>query len=120
MAVVTVDEVAASVGKPITDQFKIEQVQDWIADAETMIKVRLGPLNKLDSETVRLVVKESVARRVLNPKGKISERIDDYSFQVPTETAKAGLYITGEEWEMLTPEDIDRGAFSIVPGMRLP
>ena len=117
---VTVEDVGNSAGAPITDPFKVKQTEDWIRDAETVIRLRLGPLEKLDHEALRLVVKESVARRVMNPKGKSSERIDDYSFQIPNEAAKAGLWIWPEEWDMLTPEDTDRGAFSILPGMRNP
>lgn len=117
MGSVSVNDIAASAGKPITDPVKVSQVEAWITGAETMIRLRLGTLDLLDPDAVTLVITEAVTRRFNNPKGKTYERLDDYSYNIAPELAKAGLYITDEEWGMLAPQDVDPGAFSIIPGM---
>lgn len=105
MAYATVDDVQKTLGYALTEQAEIDRVNAWIADAETVIRVRLrlASLDQLDADALRLVIKESVARRVLNPEGKTTERIDDYSYTLASEAAKAGLYITDDEWALLAP-----------------
>ena len=112
----SVDDVATTLGRPIESEAERSQVGAWIQKVQRRIKNRLGSLDKLDSEALRDVISEVVARRVRNPEGKRSERIDDYSYSLDVDAARAGLYITEEEWELLLP-DIDPGAaFTINPG----
>ena len=112
MASATVDDVAKTLGRPIVSAEEQDQVQDWINDAGLIISASLGPLNKLNPDLLRLVIKESVARRVRNPDGKQNERLDDYSYGLSAEAAKASLYITDDEWALLSPEGSTQGAFS--------
>lgn len=115
MSYAIVEDVATTLGRPITDADEIRQVQAWIGKVERRIQRRLGPLDTLDAEALKDVISESVARRVRNPEGKKSERIDDYSYSLDTDAARSGLYITEEEWELLIP-DIDPDAtFTINP-----
>lgn len=111
MASASVSDVATTLGRPINTDEEISQVNDWIADAEVIISARLGDLSTLDSQILRMVVKESVARRVRNPEGKQNERIDDYSYGLTADAAKASLFITDEEWALLSPDGSTTGAF---------
>lgn len=117
MAVANLTDVSAALGRPIDDGYEISQVNAWIRGAELMIQSRLGDIYSLPSETVRYVVAECVSRRVRNPEGKQNERIDDYSFGLAKEAAKAGLFITDEEWQMLTPDSAFKpSSFSVATG----
>lgn len=92
-------ELGVSVSEWTTEER--DQVLAWIENAETVISARLGDLSELDPAALKLVIKQSVARRKRNPEGKINERIDDYSFGLSVEAAKASLYITDDEWAVL-------------------
>jgi len=105
-------DVATSLGRPITDQAEIAQVNQWIKNAELLIRHRLGDPALLDVAAVQYVIVEAVARRVRNPEGKQNERIDDYSYGLNPNDARVELFITDQEWELLTPS-VERGAFTI-------
>lgn len=114
MAAVKVANVEAELGRPISDQYERAQVERWIASCELLISTRLRrPLENLDQGALDVVIPQVVARKVLNPEGKTSERIDDYYYT--RDVAGYGLGLTEEEWAMLTPEDVreKRGAFCI-------
>lgn len=117
MTYALVTDVATEIGRPITSPEEVEQVNQWISFVEAMIRARLGAdrFNALDADVAKLVVTAAVGRRVKNPDGKYQERIDDYSYSLTTDAAKAGLYITAEEWELLSPATAT-GAFTIRPG----
>lgn len=103
MAYANVSDVAAALGRPIDDNLEIQQVNTWITGAELLIQSKLGALHTLDSDALQYVICECVARRIRNPDGKQNERIDDYSYGLTRDAAKAGLAITDEEWTMLAP-----------------
>ena len=116
MAFVTYDDVATTLGRPISDETERAQVDLWIGDAELLIRARLGDLDDLDTDVLTHVVREAVAMRVRNPDGKQSERIDDYSYQRAPEAARpGGISILDEWWDLLTPADAVSGAFTIRP-----
>ena len=114
MSVATVDEVATSLGRPITEQAEVDQVQQWLADAEMQIRLRLGDVQLLDPEVVAYVEREAVVLKVRNPDGKQNERIDDYSYGLSEAQARGQVLILDEWWDMLTP-DASTAAFSIRP-----
>lgn len=117
MAYTNLTDVAATLGRSITDELEMKQVNAWINGAELLIQSKLGDLSALDAETLRYVTSECVARRVRNPEGKQNERIDDYSYGLSKDAAKAGLSITEEEWEMLTPASVFQpSSFGIMAG----
>lgn len=103
MVYANLDDVQTTLGRRIETAEEINQVNAWIADTELCISVRLGDLSLLNRDALRFVIKESVARRVRNPEGKTTERIDDYSYTLSAESAKASLYILEEEWALLAP-----------------
>lgn len=109
----SVDDVATTLGRPITEPDEVKQVGSWIQKVQRRIYRKLGDLGQLDADALRDVIAEVVARRVRNPEGKRSERIDDYSFSLDADAAKSGLYITDEEWDLLIPDVSVDGAFTI-------
>ena len=111
MAYANVTDVAATLGRPITSSDEIAQVNAWIKGCELKIKARLGNLADLDLDILTYVIGEAVARRVRNPEGKQNERIDDYSYGLAQEAARAEIYLTDEEWAMLAPSGSTDGAW---------
>lgn len=111
MAVAKVLDVAKTLGRPISDPDEVAQIQVWLDGVELVIETRLGDSGELNLDVVKYVEAESVARRARNPEGKIQERIDDYSAGWSTESARAALYITDDEWSMLDPGGSTGGAY---------
>lgn len=120
MTFATFEDVAETLGRPISDQAEIDQVSAWLRRVESRIRSRVPGLDVLvaaDPEYHRAVADveaDVVARRVLNPEGKQNERIDDYSYGRSEEFASASLWPTAEEWLLLVP-GTGRAAFSTRP-----
>lgn len=112
MAVITYQEVALSLGRPISTPDEQAQVTQWIADAETLIRVRLGDLAALDQDVLAYVVREAVILKLRNPEGYSSESIDDYTYRWGTDSGRVS--ILDEWWDMLTPTG-SANAFTITP-----
>ena len=112
MAVATVSDVATSLGRPITSALEMDQVQLWLDDAEMQVRLRLGDVTVLDQQALRYVEREAVALKARNPEGKRSESVDDYSYQLNTDTARGQVLILDDWWEMLAPDKAGN-AFSI-------
>jgi hypothetical protein len=106
----SVDDVAVSLGRPISDPNEEAQVEQWIADAELLIRLRLGELALLDEDAVGYVVREAVIARLRNPDGYQYEAIDDYRYGLPNESRR--ITILDEWWDMLTPDGAS-SAFTI-------
>lgn len=106
-----ITDIAATLGRPITESTEVAQINAWIGVCELKIRIRLGPLDQLDADVLRTVIAEAVARRARNPEGKQNERIDDYSYGLTSDAAQAQIYITDEEWEMLSPTGSTQGAY---------
>lgn len=111
---VTYEDVAVSLGRPITDTLEQEQVNQWIADALVIIGARLGDVSELDQAVLDYVVREAVVLKVMNPEGKQSEQIDDYKYTRFSANARGQVWILDEWWEMLSPTS-STSAFTIVP-----
>ena len=113
MAIATVADVAAAIGRPISDGTESVQVQYWLTSAELIIQSRLGSLAALDQDVLRFVEIEAVAAKMQNPEGYASESIDDYTYRLPAETRR--VTILDEWWQMLDP-DASASSASIRPG----
>lgn len=113
MATASVDDVATSLGRPITDSLEEEQVAQWITDAELLIRMRLGALDDLDQEALAYVVREAVILKMRNPEGYQSESIDDYTYRWGSGSGRVA--ILDEWWDMLQPLGSST-AFSIRAG----
>lgn len=117
MSVTQVADVETILGRPIPAP-EDGQVQGWIDRVESRIRTRVSDLDdRLQDEAYRAtlvgVVVDVVIRKVLNPTGMRSERIDDYYYDRGSE--KADLWPTDAEWAELLPA-VASGAFSTRPG----
>lgn len=110
MAVATVDDVATSLGRPITDSNEVAQVDMWLGDAEMQIRLRMGDVTLLDQEAVAFVEREAVVLKMRNPEGYSSESVDDYTYRWGQETRQ--VVIRDEWWTMLSPSRLGT-AYSI-------
>lgn len=64
MAAITYDDVATTIGRPISDSDERAQVTQWISDVELILGVRLGSLAALDQDVLAYVEREAVAARM--------------------------------------------------------
>lgn len=110
MAVATLDDVATSLGRPITDMAEVAQVNQWLGDAELLISLRFPDLTALNQDALKYVEREAVVARLRNPDGYQYEAIDDYRYGLPAESRR--ITITDEWWQMLAPTS--RGSFYTV------
>ncbi len=115
----TLDDVSTRLGRPITDQSEVDQVNAWIGDAESLILARVpdlvpGAPGFPSLGVVSMVVANAVIRKVRNPDGKVSEAIDDYNYRYNENARKGDLFFTDEEWALLVPAATS-GAFTVTP-----
>lgn len=113
-------DVAVRLGRTISDQAEIDQINAWIADAEAFIKNKIPDIDQRVSEgsptaeTVKAVVAAAVGRFARNPEGKKDERVDDYSYGLHPDAARAEIHFTDDEWSRLIPTLGAQGAFTAV------
>ena len=62
-----------------------------------------------------MIEANAVIRKVRNPDGKVSEGNDVYNYRLNENARKGELFLTDEEWALLTPGG-GTGAFTITPG----
>lgn len=119
MILATVEDVQARLGRELADS-ELVQAEAWIGDVQAMIEARIPDIHeRVDSGLVSplvasAVVANAVIRKVNNPMGKQNERIDDYSYGWNADAARGELFLTAEEWGLLSPGSAS-GAFSIRP-----
>jgi len=115
------DDVSTRLGRPITAPDEVAQVNAWIGDAESLVLARIPDLEArvVDGAptvaVVAMVVANAVIRKIKNPDGKVSEGVDDYNYRYNEQTRKGELFLTDEEWALLTPAS-SASAFSTRPG----
>jgi hypothetical protein len=112
VTVATTLDVQVALGRSISDDTELAQVQYWLDAAELLIVGRLGDVSELDAAAVRYVETEAVVAKMLNPGGYSSESIDDYTYRLPSETRRVS--ILDEWWDLLTPAG-SSAAFTITP-----
>ena len=109
MAHAILQDVTDSLGRPIVGA-EATQVLGWLDKIERIISRKLGDLNALISDgrlSVELLVDvetEAVIRKVKNPDGKVSEGIDDYNYRLNENARKGDLFLTDEEWALISPD----------------
>lgn len=119
MTYATIADVAVRLGRPIVDTNEVAQTNALLGDAESIIFAKLPDLpaditaGVVPVETLVMVESNAVVRKLRNPDGKVQERIDDYSFGYAKDAARGDLYVTDDEWAMLTPGTSDGGAWTI-------
>lgn len=102
----TAQDVADDLGRPISDVSPEEVAQwtGWIARVEGRIARRIPDLDVRAAEPgyaalLTGVVVDVVVRRINNPQGMKSERIDDYYYDRGTQSGD--LTLTDDEWREL-------------------
>lgn len=119
MAYATWNDVEKRFDRDLTEREKI-QVTEWIEDLEAEILGRIPNLaaliadGKLQARTVTKIMAAAVIRVLRNPDGKLTERIDDYSWTRSANTATGALGLLDSEWDELTPQSAT-DAFTIRP-----
>lgn len=115
----TLSDVQARLGRPITDQAEVDQVNAWIADTDVLIRARVPDIDERvaagtpPATTMTMVVANVVIRKLKNPDGKVQEGLDDYNYRLNENARRGELFLTDEEWSLIlsTPS----GAFSVRP-----
>jgi len=121
MTFAAISDVSTRLGRPITDPNEVAQVQAWLEDIEAMILARIPDLADLVAagtppvQAVVMVESNAVIRKIKNPDGKVSEGVDDYNYRLNENARKGELFLTDDEWELLTPNVVS-SAFSTRPG----
>lgn len=109
MAHAHIADVAARLGRPITDPDEVNQVNAWLADVDALITSRIADYEALvgagtPSVAVAVMVEaNAVVRKIRNPEGKVSEDIDDYRYRLNADAARGDVFLTSEEWALLSP-----------------
>lgn len=120
MPYASVEDVSARLGRPITDPTEVAQVQAWLNDAGAVIRSRIPGLDghvaagAPTADTVLLVESNAVIRKIRNPEGYTSETIDDYTYRYNEQVRRGDIFLTDEEWALLTP-GASGGAWTITP-----
>ncbi|WP_197408627.1 Gp19/Gp15/Gp42 family protein [Actinobaculum massiliense] len=120
MTVANIATVADRLGRPISDAGEIAQVNAWLRDVTALITSRIPDYETLlaqgaiRTDVAGMVEANAVIRKLRNPDGKQSEQIDDYSYRLNRDFSRGEIFLTDQEWELLTPfEERQQGAFSI-------
>lgn len=105
--------VADEIGRPISDDAEMRQVNQWLARVERMIRARIPNLDslilagRLDAGLVADVEHAAVARKALNPENlrQTTISVDDGSLTKLRDSSVSDgqLRILQEEWALLTP-----------------
>ena len=109
MAHATLQDVTDSLGRPIVGA-ESTQVNGWLDKIERIISRKLGDLDalisdgRLSAELLADVETEAVIRKIKNPDGKVAEGIDDYNYRLNENARKGDLFLTEEEWALISPD----------------
>lgn len=116
MAFANLSDVSTRLGRPISDLDEVAQVNAWIGDVEALILARLpllvpGVDGAPSAAVLSMIVANAVIRKIKNPDGKVSEGVDDYNYRYSENARRGEVFLTDEEWALLTPVS-SSGAFS--------
>ena len=116
MAVASVDDVATSLGRPITG-LEEAQVEMWLDDAERQIRKRLGDVSLLDQDDLAYVEREAVILKIKrpDPATQTSVSVDDATVTKRYERDTGQITILDEWWALLSPAVDSSAGFSTRP-----
>lgn len=118
MVVATYEDVAVSLGRPISTDAEQAQVEWWLNGVELFIAAKLGDVADLNEDAVRYVEVEAVVakmrRGALAGASSITVNVDDGGVTRRYESAMSADDITDEWWGLLDP-DVGGGAFTVRP-----
>lgn len=112
MAVITYEDVATGIGRPISDEDEQAKVEQWIHDVEMLLGVRLGDLADLNQNVLAYVEREVVIAWMRERSAR-SDRTDGESTPAITLAALLDPW-----WSLFTTstEDDTVSAYSIPVG----
>lgn len=120
MTYAVIADVSTRLGRPIIDALEVAQVNAWLGDVEALILARIPNLAELvtagdpTADLVKSVEANAVIRKIKNPNGYVSEGVDDYNYRLNENARKGDLFLTDDEWDLLTPSG-SSAAFTIRP-----
>lgn len=121
---VTVQDVATTLKRAITDPLEVAAVEMWIRDAAMQIRLRFpGRVDDLDPEAVAFVIREAVAAKAARPDSasRVQIAVDDGSVTKDYTTSTGQVSIGDDWWDLLAGTlPGPRGAFSIRLGGATP
>lgn len=113
------DDIAVALGRatPATGSPEHAQWEMWIGDALLLISARLGDVSLLDQTKLDYVVREAVVSHVRKPDDatQVEIAVDDARSSRTYRSSKGRVTIIDEWWDLLSPTETRRGAFSITP-----
>ena len=90
--------------------------------ANGIVSEVIGNLTPIPARVMAITL-EVAGRPVRNPAGYSSETVDDYTYRLPSETRKAGVYLTDDERAELVgitvplvDQQVARGAYTVSLG----
>lgn len=122
MSYASVADVAARLGRPLTDDER-DLAAVLLDDAENLIRARIPDLDKriadgrIRRELVVMIEANAVVRVLRNPGGYRSETAGDYSYTIDTRAAAGYLDIPDTDWRLI---GVRPGAFTITPAFPRP
>lgn len=107
--------IGTALGREPADVAEANQWTMWIDDALMLIDARLGDVAELDPAKVSYVVREAVVAHIRHPDDatQVQVSIDDASMSRSYRSGTGRVTIRREWWELLSPEDGAKAAFSI-------
>ena len=119
MAVATVNDVATTLGRPLSGVTTEEQAQweMWLGDAERQIRKRLGDTALLDQGDLAYVEREAVALKVKrpDPAQQVTISVEDGSVSKRYGSDAGQVVILPEWWALLSPSTESAGIYSVRP-----
>ena len=64
MTAATVEDVETAIGRPVSSDAELRQIEWWLSGVEILIQSRLGDLSALDQDVLRYVEAEAEAARL--------------------------------------------------------
>ena len=116
---VTVEDVATTLKRPITDPLEVAAVRMWLADAALQIRLRFpGRVDELDPEAVDYVIRESVAAMAKAPDAstRSTVAVDDATVTRDYRSSVGRVWVGDDLWawlDGLLPDGGAREAFTI-------
>ena len=101
MTAATVEDVETAIGRPVSSDAELRQIEWWLSGVEILIQSRLGDVSALDQDVLRYVEAEAVVAKIRRGDSRVS--VDDGSLTRRFETGVQTSDISDEWWALLNP-----------------
>lgn len=127
MTAATAEDVETAIGRPVSSDAELRQIEWWLSGVEILIQSRLGDVSALDQDVLRYVEAEAVVAKIRRGDSRVSSEtvsVDDGSLTRRFETGVQTSDISDEWWALLNPVTgssfySTRPGFDAVPGAPL-